>query len=132
MQLALNSLGVYANGNFLVTLILNGQLNAADTWINVGGSSLSQVVFHTAARTIAGGETIGGFYVNSTGTSFASSTLDLSKTRDMGNSILGGGTTTTNTQFYPDGPDMLTIMVRNVGAAAGSVFGRLSWTEAQA
>jgi hypothetical protein len=132
MQLALNSLGVYANGNFLVTLILNGQLNAADTWVNVGGSSLSQVVFHTAARTIAGGETIGGFYVNSTGSAFASSTLDLAKTRDMGNSILGGGTTTTNTQFYPDGPDMLTIMVRNVGAAAGSVFGRLSWTEAQA
>ena len=132
MQLALQALGIYANGNFLVTLILNGQLSAADNWVNVGGSSLTQVCFHPAARTIVGGETIGGFYVNSNGTSFATSTLDLSKTRDLGNSILGGGTTTVNTQYYPDGPDMLTIVVRNVGSAVGTVFGRLSWTEAQA
>ncbi len=132
MQLALNSLGVYANGNFLVTLVLNGQLNTADTWLNVGGSSLSQIVFHPTGRTITGGETIGGFYVNSSGTAFGTTTLDLSKTRDLGNSILGGGTTTTNTQFYPDGPDMLTVMVRNVGSTTGTVFGRLSWIEAQA
>lgn len=132
MQLALNTLGVYANGNFLVTLVLNGQLSVADTWLNVGGSSLSQIIFHPAGRTIVNGETIGGFYVNSNGTSFGTTTLDLSKTRDLGNSILGGGTTAANTQFFPDGPDMLTVMVRNVGATTGTVFGRLSWIEAQA
>ena len=40
---------------------------------------------------------------------------------------------TTNTQIYPDGPDTLTIVVTNLSATTpANVFGRLSWTEAQA
>jgi len=132
MQLSLQSIGIYAQGNYLVTLVLNGQISAADTWTNVGGSSLAQVCFHGAGRTVAGGETVGGFYVNSGGTTFGTSTYDLSKTRDLGNSILGGGTTTVNTQFYPDGPDILTIVVQALTTGTSNVFGRLSWTEAQA
>jgi hypothetical protein len=58
--------------------------------------------------------------------------IDLSQVRDLGNSILGGGGTTSNTQIYPDGPDTLTIVVTNLTAQSCNVFGRLSWTEAQA
>jgi hypothetical protein len=50
----------------------------------------------------------------------------------VGNSILGGGTTTANTQIYPDGPDTITVMVQNVGAASANAACRLAWTEAQA
>ena len=132
MQLSLQSIGIYAQGNYLVTLVLNGTVSAADAWTNVGGSSLTQVCFHGAARTITGGEIVGGFYVNSGGTTFGTSTYDLSKIRDLSNSILGGGTNAVNTQFYPDGPDILTIMVQALTTGTSNVFGRLSWTEAQA
>jgi hypothetical protein len=133
MQLTLDSLGIYALGNYLITLVINGQVSAADTWTNVGGSSLAQVCFHGAARTISGGEVVGGFYVNSQGATYGTTTYSLTNVRELGNAILGGGTTTVNTQYFPDGPDTLTIMVQALTATAGSaVFGRLSWTEAQA
>jgi hypothetical protein len=132
MQLSLNEIGIYAQGNYLVTLVLNGTLSAADNWTNVGGSSLSQVCFHPGGRTMVGGEVVGGFYVNSGGTTFGTSTYSLAKIRDLSNSILGGGTTTVNTQFYPDGPDVLTIMVQALTTGTSNVFGRISWTEAQA
>jgi hypothetical protein len=59
--------------------------------------------------------------------------------RDLGNSILGGGTTnvasTTELNVFPDGPDIVTIAIRNLsgsGVTTATVNGRLSWTEAQA
>jgi hypothetical protein len=132
MQLSLNEIGIYAQGNYLVTLVLNGTVSAADTWVNVGGSSLSQVCFHGAARTVAGGEIVGGFYVNSGGTTFGTSTYNLTRVRDLGNSILGGGVAAVNTQFYPDGPDIITVVVQALTTGTSNVFGRISWTEAQA
>lgn len=132
MQLSLNELGVYAQGNYLVTLVLNGTVSAADTWTNVGGSSLAQVCYHGAGRTITGGEVVGGFYVNSGGTTFGTSTYGLTRVRDLSNSILGGGAAAVNTQIYPDGPDIVTVMVQALTTGTSNVFGRLSWTEAQA
>ena len=132
MQLALYSIGIYAQGNYLVSIVMNGQLSAADTWVSAGGSSLAQIAFHGAGRTLVGGEVVGGFYVNSGGTTFGTSTYDLSNIRELGNAVLGGGGTTTNSQYYPDGPDMLTVMVQALTTGTSSVFGRLSWTEAQA
>jgi hypothetical protein len=132
MQLVMRQIGVYANGNFLVTFVLNGVTSAATTWTNVGGSSFAQTASHAAATTITGGEVIGGFYVDSTGAAFGTSTYSTDLVRDLGNSILGGGGTATNTQIYPDGPDTLTIMIQNLGGAAATAYGRISWTEAQA
>jgi hypothetical protein len=132
MQLSLFSIGIYAQGNYLVSLVLNGTVSAADTWVNVGGSSLAQVCFHGAGRTQVGGEVVGGFYVNSGGATFGTSTYDLREVRDLSNSILGGGGAAVNTQFYPDGPDILTIMIQALTTGTSNVFGRLSWTEAQA
>jgi hypothetical protein len=118
----------------LVRAYLNGTVSAATTWTNAVGnaanitnSSLAQIADHgTGAVTITGGEITGGFFVNST------SSISLETLRDLGNSINGGGTTAANAGIYPNGPDILTIVVTNLGTSAVDVLGRLSWTEAQA
>jgi hypothetical protein len=133
MQLVLRTLGVLSNGQFLVTIILNGTPSNATTWVSQGGSSLAQYAFHTTTTTIVGGEIIGGFYTNpGSGTGFTTTALDLSSLRDLGNSILGGGSAAANAGIYPDGPDTITVMVQNVGASSANAACRLAWTEAQA
>jgi hypothetical protein len=131
MQLKPVELGIYASGPFLIQLRLNGRPNGG-TFVNVGGSSLSQVATHGAGQTYAGGESVAAAYTNSNG----QTTLDLTQVRDLGNSILGGGTNnlvpTTTANLYPDGPDVLTVVATNIGAAAATIQARLTWTEAQA
>ena len=99
---------------------------------NVAGvvnSSLAQIAdYGGGSSTVSGGEVTAGFFVGT-----GSVSIDLTQVRDLGNSILGGGGTTSNTQIYPDGPDTLTIVVTNLSTTTSAVvFGRLSWTEAQA
>ncbi len=141
MQLTLKDMAVLTNGSYLVTLVLNGTLAAGAGSLGtfgpvaVGTSSLSQIADHTGACTITGGETIFGFYaVNSAGGSnFSTEQADLSKVRDLGNSILGGGLNNTPGQgVYPDGPDVVTIVARNIGSATSTIQARINWTEAQA
>jgi hypothetical protein len=131
MQLKPAELGIYASGPFLIQLRLNGRPNGG-TFVNVGGSSLSQVATHAVGQTYAGGESVAAAYTNSNG----QTTLDLTQVRDLGNSILGGGTNntvpTTTENLYPDGPDVLTVVATNIGAAAATIQARLTWTEAQA
>jgi hypothetical protein len=134
MQLILNALDVTtttSNANLLVTAVLNGVPSQNRTFAAVASptSSLAQIADYTTAgaTTISGGEVTGGFFVGT-----GANSIDLSQVRDLGNSVLGGGGTTTQTGFYPDGPDTLHIMVTNLGSSSVSVFGRLSWKEAQA
>ena len=140
MQLTLRALDVAAipasgNANLLVQAFLNGVPSSATIWRNAVGdvtgranSSLAQIADYSAgSTTVSGGEVTAGFFVGS-----GANSIDLSQVRDLGNSILGGGGPTANTQIYPDGPDTLTIVVTNLTATSCSVFGRLSWTEAQA
>jgi hypothetical protein len=139
MQLVLRTLGVSIAGistaNVLVRAFLNGIPSSATNWTNAVGnvpgvqnSSLAQIADYAGGNTsVNGGEVIAGFFVNST------STLDLSTVRDLGNSILGGGGANSNTQIYPDGPDVLTITATNLTPGTGvNLLTRLSWTEAQA
>jgi hypothetical protein len=131
MQLTLRSMGVISTGNCLISIILNGRVTGG-TFAAAGGSSLSQICLHTAGTTISGGETIFSFFV---GPGVFSQELAL--VRDLGNSILGGGNTlnapTTVNNIYPDGPDIVTIVARNLAVGiATSVNARISWTEAQA
>jgi hypothetical protein len=135
MQLTLRSMACQTTGAsmvFLISLRLNGRVSAG-TFAAVGGSSLAQVAYHSTGTTIAGGENVFGFYTNTPGVT----SQDLSSVRDIGNSILGGGTTNTcptnATNLYPDGPDILTICATNITATTtNSVNARISWTEAQA
>jgi len=137
MQLKLDSLGLTFSGAtaqpLLVTAVLNGTPSAATPWTNavanatVQNSSLAQVATHAAATTVTGGEVAGGFFVLGT------DRLDLTSVRDLGNSIIGGGLANSNAGIYPDGPDTLTIVIRNLSTTtAATVFARLGWTEAQA
>jgi hypothetical protein len=133
MQLTLRSMGAYTTGAaFRIEVFLNGRLSAG-TWTPVGGSSLAQYIFHTGGQTITGGENIFGFFTSNSGTV----SQDLSQVRDIGNSILGGGTTLTASataaNVYPDGPDVITVCATNITAiSTNSINSRLSWTEAQA
>lgn len=137
MQLVLRTLDLTtktASSNLLVKAVLNGTPSSGTAWTNAVGnvvatvnSSLSQIADYAGGNTsVYGGETTAGFFVNST------SSIELDKVRDLGNSILGGGSVNVLSGIYPDGPDVLTITVTNVGSAASDVLGRLSWTEAQA
>jgi hypothetical protein len=140
MQLTLRALDVAAipasgTANLLVEAFLNGVPSTATTWTNAVGnitnrvnSSLAQIADYSAgSTTVTGGEVTAGFFVGS-----GANSIDLSQVRDLGNSILGGGGAAANSQIYPDGPDTLTIVVTNLTSTSCNVFGRLSWTEAQA
>jgi hypothetical protein len=135
MQMVLRQLGALTTGtnmSFLITLRLNGRVSGG-TFAAVGGSSLSQVAFHTSGQTISGGEDIFAFFTTTPGVT----AYPLELVRDLGNSILGGGNSlavpSTGANVYPDGPDMITICATNVTATTtNSINARLSWTEAQA
>ena len=139
MQLTLKSLDLTTstgNANLLVRGYLNGVPSTSTPWTNAVGnvqgavnSSLAQIADYAGgSTTVTGGEVTAGFFVGT-----GANSIDLSNVRDLGNSILGGGGSTSNTQIYPNGPDTLTIVVTNLNAVGvATVFGRLSWTEAQA
>jgi hypothetical protein len=131
MQLKPSELGIYSSGPFLIQMRLNGRPSGG-TFVSAGGSSLSQVATHAVGQTYAGGESVAAAYTNTNG----QTTLDLTQVRDLGNSILGGGTNNvvpnTTDNLYPDGPDVLTVVATNIGAAAATIQARLTWTEAQA
>jgi hypothetical protein len=107
----------------------------------LGGSSLVQYINFTAATTIVGGETVYAFYTdNAGGTNFSKTDAELTLVRDLGNSIIGGGTdnllnsssATPYKNIYPDGPDVLLIVARNIDSASKNIQARISWSEAQA
>ena len=150
MQLTLKQMDVLAQstssvafspGIYLIEVILNGRVSTAtgNNWVNVGGSSLSQVQYHAASTIITGGEPILSYFVSTVTGEAAVVGQDLSTVRELGNSILAGGNTavatTDGSNVFPDGPDKVTITVRNLSGTnvtSSSVNGRLSWTEAQA
>jgi len=139
MQLKLVALDVsvvgVTTGSLLVRAYLNSAPSSATIWRNAVGdvpnlanSSLAQIADYSGGSTVvSGGEVTAGFFVGS-----GANSIDLTQVRDLGNSVLGGGGPTANTQIYPDGPDTLTIVATNLSAAGVNVAGRLSWTEAQA
>jgi hypothetical protein len=143
MQLQLVELGVVTSGPVLINLVLNGFVSGG-TWTNwtapiaLGSgaytSSLAQVAVNSLnTGTLVGGESVAAAYTNTNG----QTTLDLAAVRDLGNSILGGGTIATvptaQSNVYPDGPDILYVCATNVvTAATPTILARLSWKEAQA
>ena len=135
MQMVLRQIDILSGGVFLINVILNGSVaNVAPVWQPVGGSSLVQYINHTSNTSVFGGESIFSCFTNASGgpTTFTTTSIDLPLVRDLGNSIIGGGNNNPNTGFYPDGPDMVTIVARNLGTIPSQIFSRLSWTEAQA
>ena len=140
-QLQLLSLGLYTTGTgYLINLILNGYASGAMSSSFVAPiqqangitSSLAQVALNTNAVNVTGGESVFAAYSNTSG----NTELDLSQVRDLGNSILGGGTSntvpTSQAGFYPDGPDILYIVATPLSSTSSTIQARLNWKEAQA
>jgi len=133
MQLALRSIGTYTtNVAFRIEILLNARVSGG-TFAPVGGSSLSQICYHTNTQTVSGGESMFAFYATANDTN----SMDLEQVRDLGTSILGGGTSlsfpTGNNEKYPDGPDIVTVIaIPLTSNVASSIVARLNWTEAQA
>jgi hypothetical protein len=132
MQLTPVSCGVFSTSAAAVRveLFLNSRVNTG-TFVPVGGSSLAQYATHGTSGVLSGGECIFTFFAPAGSVS----SQDLSKVRDLGTSILGGGNTlaypTTPLNIYPDGPDVLTLCVTPLAANA-VVAARINWSEAQA
>ena len=141
MQLQTRSIGLVCNTSVQVLGILNpvgfGGTTAPafpDAWgytsivTQIGAGSLAQIIDHTGNTTLAlGGEQIFGFV-----TSQGADNYDISQVRDLGNSILSGPGSA-KTPGFPNGPDILTIVLRNQNAGPAIISNlRLSWTEAQA
>lgn len=141
MQLQLDSLGIVTTGaTYLINLVLNGYATGSLSGSFVAPiqlpngitSSLAQIATNTNNVTIFGGESVAAAFcqLNSV------TTLDLSQVRDLGNSILGGGTSntvpTSQAGFYPDGPDILYVVAQANVATSSTITARLSWKEAQA
>lgn len=138
MQLVLADMAAVSSGALLVNLVLNGfctgfsgSFGSIATGTQIS-SSLAQVAVNTSnTATITGGESVTALY------SSGVNSIDLGNVRDLGNSILGGGTSntvpTSQAGFYPDGPDILYVVVSNNTGAAVTLSGvRLNWKEAQA
>jgi len=156
MQLVLRAAEVSTNGSLFVEIILNPSITAENDagftgieWRDVGGTSLAQyarltdILFTSGSTTsldgrLEGGEVIYGFYAGDGVASY-----DLSRVKEISNSILGGGTENMNkvvganpTGMFPDGPEVIAIQVTNIAGGRGSnrraADVRISWTEAQA
>jgi hypothetical protein len=132
MQLIMRQMDAYTTQPYRIDLILNGRV-ASGSFIPVGGSSLCQYALHDPSTTISGGESIFSFFTNSSGVT----QQDLTLVRDIGTSILGGGTSltcpTTNNNKFPDGPDIVTVCATVISSSGtNAINARISWTEAQA
>ena len=133
MQMLPFETDMYSNGSFLITCTLNGTTsNTAENWTNVGGSSLSQYIFHAPGTTVSGGESVFGFYLNVNQGTYSTTQQDLTQLLALGSSILGGGSANAAVGIYPNGPDVITFQAQNIDVASRAIQARYSWNEAQA
>jgi hypothetical protein len=124
-----------SNRNLEISAILNPSNIGEASWQNanttsVGSATVFQPSFAQYATT--GGTILGGSvpsdgeilfrYLSSSGTNV----YDLSKIKEVQNSILGGDNT------YPDGPEVIVFYITNNNSQSASIDLILRWTEAQA
>lgn len=132
MQTILNSVGILANYDCEIYLILNATLDNTN-WTFVPKPSLSQLIKHAKDDSYTGGIILYNFRAaGSDGGTSVSTTLSLDELATLGNSILGGD------GVFPDGPDVLTVAAVVVEPSVVSesnplkISARVSWTESQA
>ena len=142
MQLWPLGCDVASTDSVIVSVILNGILSSpSPNWQNVGGNSLTQ--YDDAATVVTGGEVVFQAYTQpaparqtyfnyfgqpiTSGVNFGVTSFDLSKIKELNNSMLGGFET------FPNGPDTLSIVVQPLNAnVAYTARASLRWQENQA
>lgn len=130
-QVVLDSVGLAVIGAGQAILRTNNvtdAFNVQSNWQNVANGSISQYLDYSTRGNyvLSGGDTVGGFFLDEGAGRFAITTKEITKIRELGNSVLGGN------NCYPDGPDVLTLFVRNLNNNQPlSAVARITWTEAQ-
>lgn len=128
-QLLLQRLQVQSDSSVQVYGILNpGNIDASTlTWTAVNTVALgSQPSFAQISTSSTVAATPGEQNFSTLGQPAGFSEIDLSNLKELTNSAIGGYSN------YPDGPDVLAVVVKNLTASAASVNINLFWSEAQA
>jgi hypothetical protein len=129
-QLLLQKLQVQSDQSVQVYGILNpGNIDASSlTWTAVNTTALgSQPSFAQISTSTSTAATPGEQNFSTLGQPNGFAEIDLSQLKELTNSAIGGYSN------YPDGPDVLAIVVRNLSATnAATVSVNLFWSEAQA
>ena len=128
-QLLLQKLQVQADQSVQVYGILNpGNIDASSlTWQSVNTSALgSQPSFAQISTSSSTAATPGEQNFSTLGQPGGFSEIDLSQLKELTNSAIGGYSN------YPDGPDVLAVVVKNLSGSSASVNVNLFWSEAQA
>jgi len=128
-QLLLQRLQVQSDRSVQVYGILNpGNIDASTlTWSAVNTVALgSQPSFAQISTSTSVAATPGEQNFSTLGQPGGFSEIDLSNLKELTNSAIGGYSN------YPDGPDVLAVVVKNLTATAASVNVNLFWSEAQA
>jgi len=128
-QLLLQKLQLQSDQAVQVYGILNpGNIDASSlTWTSVNtvglGSQPSFAQISTSSNTAA---TPGEQIFSTLGPPAGFAEIDLSSLKELSNSAIGGYSN------FPDGPDVLAVVVRNLSASTATVNLNLFWSEAQA
>lgn len=128
-QLLLQKLQLQSDKSVQVYGILNpGNIDASTlTWTSVNtvalGSQPSFAQVSTSSTTTA---TPGEQVFSTLGPPAGFAEIDLSSLKELSNSAIGGYSN------FPDGPDVLAVVVRNLSAETATVNLNLFWSEAQA
>jgi hypothetical protein len=128
-QLLLQKLQVTATQNVQVYGILNpGNIDASSlTWVAVNSTALgSQPSFAQISTSNTTAATPGEQNFSTLAQINGFAEIDLSQLKELTNSAIGGYSN------YPDGPDVLAIVVRNLSASSATCNINLFWSEAQA
>ena len=125
----LQKLQLQSNQSVQVYGILNpGNIDASSlTWTSVNtvalGSQPSFAQISTSNTTTA---TPGEQIFSTLGPPAGFAEIDLSTLKELSNSAIGGFSN------FPDGPDVLAVVINNLSASAAEVNLNLFWSEAQA
>jgi len=128
-QLLLQKLQVQSDQSVQVYGILNpGNIDASSlTWTAVNSSALgSQPSFAQISTSTSTAATPGEQNFSTLGQPNGFSEIDLSQLKELTNSAIGGYSN------FPDGPDVLAVVVKNLSGSNATCNINLFWSEAQA
>jgi hypothetical protein len=128
-QLLLQRLQIQSDQSVQVYGILNpGNIDASSlTWTNINTSALgSQPSFAQVSTSVTTTATPGEQNFSTLGPPGGFAEIDLSNLKELTNSAIGGYSN------YPDGPDVLAVVVKNLTTNSATVNINLFWSEAQA
>jgi hypothetical protein len=128
-QLLLQKLQLQSDQSVQVYGILNpGNIDASSlTWTSVNTTALgSQPSFAQVSTSSTTTATPGEQVFSTLGPPAGFAEIDLSSLKELSNSAIGGYSN------FPDGPDVLAVVVKNLSADTATVNLNLFWSEAQA